>query len=202
MRRNTWNDQQKKAEESREDFEIEGGRAKSAAAPMGDACIFWQRRLRSISFLRTRNSAGQSFRVLARHHRKANLGRIADAEYLGWVAYNNGDYKGATHWLELSKDDSPAALWLRAKLQRRAGKLTDAANTMARAVESLKATAAYTPREELNEGWTEYDNYPEGEHWGFFKSAHGDLGGLRLARGDFVQALDTLIKGKLWQDAA
>src|SRR5437588_2141500 len=34
---------------------------------------------------------------------EANLERVEDAEYLGWAAYNIGDYKAATHWLELSK---------------------------------------------------------------------------------------------------
>ena len=134
--------------------------------------------------------------------KQANLGGIEDAEYLGWVAYNNGDYKGAAHWLELSKGDTAAALWLRAKLQRRAGKLAEAAKTMAQAVESLRTAPAYTPSEGTDEKWTEYDYFPEGPDWGWGQSAHGDLGGLRLARGDFVQALDTLLKGHLWNDAA
>ena len=65
--------------------------------------------------------------------KEANPGQVEDAEYLGWTAYNSGDYKNAAHWLELSKGDTPAAYWLRAKLQRRAGKLGDAANSMAKA---------------------------------------------------------------------
>src|SRR5438128_679067 len=48
--------------------------------------------------------------------KKANVGAVEDAEYLGWVAYNNGDYKGAERWLGLSKGDAGAALWLKAKL--------------------------------------------------------------------------------------
>src|SRR5262249_42261257 len=38
--------------------------------------------------------------------------------------------------------------------------------------------------------------------WGFASSASGDLGGLRLVRSDFVQALDVLFKGELWEDTA
>jgi hypothetical protein len=134
--------------------------------------------------------------------KEINLGRVEDAEYLGWVAYNNGDYKDATHWLELNKGNTGTALWLQAKLQRRSGKLPDAANTMAKAVEWLKNSPAYTPPGGVDEAWTEYDFFPEGQHWGWGQSAHGDLGGLRLARGDFVQSLDTLLKGHLWNDAA
>jgi hypothetical protein len=133
---------------------------------------------------------------------QANLGRIEDAEYLGWVAYNNGDYKAASHWLYLSKAESGAALWLKAKLQLRAGKPADAAKTMAKAWESLRTSPAYTPPTGTDERWTEYDYFPEGQHWGWGQSASGDLGGLRLARGDFVQSLDTLMKGHLWNDAA
>ncbi len=67
----------------------------------------------------------------------------------------------------------------------------------------MRDTAAYT-------GWVaptppiedEYGTYPERGSWTFEQSATGDLGGLHLARGDFLQALDILLKGKLWEDAA
>jgi hypothetical protein len=131
---------------------------------------------------------------------QANLGRVEDAEYLGWISYNEGDYKAAAHWLELSKGDSAATLWLKAKLQLRAGKFADATNTMARAVEIMRTSPAYTSRE--GEEWATEDLSGKGEYWGFASSATGDLGGLQLARGDFVQALDVLFKGQLWEDAA
>jgi hypothetical protein len=148
------------------------------------------------------------------------LVRMEDAEYLGWVAYNNGDYKGAGRWLELSKGDTPAAYWLRAKLQRRAGKLADAAESMARVWQSIQGSSGYTvERTELGHliqglpdytGWNapideaqdEYGSAEELSRWSFEESAIGDLGGLHLARGDFVQALDVLWKGRLWNDVA
>jgi hypothetical protein len=131
--------------------------------------------------------------------KQANVGRVEDAEYLGWVAYNNGDYKGAARWLDLSKGETTAALWLRAKLQRRAGKLAEAAGSMAKAVELLEHSPAYSISDESEEAITDYGG---GGHWSFDQSASGDLGGLRLARGDFVQAFDVLFKGRLWEDAA
>jgi hypothetical protein len=134
--------------------------------------------------------------------RQANVGRVEDAEYLGWVAYNNGDYKDAAHWLELSKPDSGAALWLKAKLQRRAGKVAEAASTMAQAWETLMHSPGYNEAEGMHEEMGRYESFPEGEHWGWGQSCTGDLGGLRLARGDFVQSLDTFMKGHLWTDAA
>ena len=132
--------------------------------------------------------------------KQANLGQVEDAEYLGWISYNQGDYKGAAHWLELNKGDSAAALWLKAKLQLRAGKFTDATNTMARAIDIMRTSPAYTSRE--GEEWATEDLSGKGEYWGFASRASGDLGGLQLARGDFVQALDVLFKGELWEDAA
>jgi hypothetical protein len=135
--------------------------------------------------------------------KEAKLGQVEDAEYLGWAAYSNGDYKSAAHWMELTKSDTPAACWLRAKLQRRAGKLADAASSMAKAWQTMRDTAAYT-------GWVapprqvedEYGTYPEPGSWTFEQSASGDLAGLHLGRGDFIQALEILLKGKLWEDAA
>src|SRR5207237_5786383 len=110
--------------------------------------------------------------------KEANLEQVEDAEYLGWIAYNAGDYKNAAHWLELSKGDTPAAYWLRAKLQRRAGKLSDAAQSMAKAWQTVRETAAYT-------GWIaapppiedEYGRYPERRGWTFEQRVRAGLGG-------------------------
>jgi hypothetical protein len=200
--RSAWNDEQKKEEEQKEVSKL-----KSAAQ---DPLL---RRLLTAHILATAtspdlyppdsetapvNRCARWLNII----KQANLGRIEDAEYLGWVAYNSGDYKGAAHWLELSKGESGPALWLKAKLQLRAGRLADAANTMAKAWESLRNSPAYTPTERTDEAWTEYDYFPEGPHWGWGQSASGDLGALRLARGDFVRSFDSLFKGHLWNDAA
>ena len=200
--RESWNEEQKREQEQKEISKLKA----AAQDPL-------LRRLGTVHILATATSpdlysADANAAPVNRCARwldiikQANIGKVEDAEYLAWVAYNNGDYKGAAHWLELSKGDSGAALWLRAKLQRRAGKLPDAANTMAKAVELLRNSSAYTPQEGGDELWSDYDFFPEGYHWGWGQSSHGDLGGLRLARGDFVQALDTFMKGHLWNDAA
>jgi hypothetical protein len=131
------------------------------------------------------------------------LEQVEDAEYLGWLAYNDGNYSGAAHWLELAKSDAPAAAWLRAKLQRRAGKLADAARSMAEAWEKLRQSETYTGWKAANTGTNEETpGRGEGLHWSFGQSASGDLGALRLSRGDFVQAFDTFRRGGLWNDAA
>ena len=128
------------------------------------------------------------------------LNQLEDAEYVGWVAYNSGDYKSAARWLELADPSSPAACWLRAKLQSRAGKISEAAQSMAQAWQSVRDVHAYT-------GWQSPTNAPEDYSWDqphfdFSQSAAGDLGAFHLERSDFVQSLDTLLNGRLWNDAA
>jgi hypothetical protein len=136
---------------------------------------------------------------------EAKLDKVEEAEYIGWVAYTNGDYKGAARWLELGDKESPAACWLRAKLQRRAGKLQDALKSMAQAWQGIHGLTSYT-------GWTHksvprseeftYVYTSEGEDWSFEDEVSGDLASLHLARADFIEALDIFFKGGLWTDAA
>ena len=70
-----------------------------------------------------------------------------------------------------------AALWLKAKLQLRAGKFADATNTMARAVEMMRTSPAYALLVKARNGRPRICP-AKGEYWGFASSATGDLGGL------------------------
>jgi hypothetical protein len=138
-----------------------------------------------------------------------HIQQVENADYLGWVAYVNGDYKGAERWLKLADPNSPATLWLSAKLLRRSGKLNEAAKAMARAQQAIVPVSAYT-------GWTGNQDWEDGGHWSFGESASGDLGGLQLEQAQFIPALETFLKGGgsdttftgesalggLWSDAA
>jgi hypothetical protein len=139
-----------------------------------------------------------------------HIEHVEHADYLGWVAYVNGDYKGAERWLKLADPNSPAGLWLSAKLLRRAGKLNEAAKAMTQAQQAIVPVSAYT-------GWTANQDFDEGGgHWSFDESASGDLGGLQLEQSQFIPALETFLKGGgndttfigespvggLWSDAA
>ena len=48
----------------------------------------------------------------------------------------------------------------------------------------------------MPENETRYDAWHPGEH------ANAELGVLKLSRGQFVEALDTLYRNHFWQDAA
>ena len=140
----------------------------------------------------------------------ANLERVEDAEYLGWVAYMRGDYTNAAHWLKLSGGGTPAALWLKAKLERRDGQLNEAVKAMADAWKILRDTRAYTGRAGTSQvssyysGLADFDYVyrDEASSWSLSQEARGDFAALHLQRGDFVQALDIFFKGNLWDDAA
>jgi hypothetical protein len=147
----------------------------------------------------------------------ARIEQVENADYLGWVAYVNGDYKGAERWLQLADQNTPAALWLSAKLLRRAGKLDEAVVAMQHAQQIISTADGYA-------GWAlmgdpaEYRDFRfvtesgfAGEHWPFANSASGDLGALQLEQARFTPALETFFKnavtdsgdlGGLWDDAA
>ena len=119
-----------------------------------------------------------------------------------------GDYADAAHWLKLSSGTTPAALWLKAKLERRNGRLAEAAKAMAAAWKTLRDEHAYT-------GWTAVSRPGDsvsdtfsyvcrgGEPlWNLSQEASGDFASFHLQRADFIQALDVFFKGELWNDAA
>jgi hypothetical protein len=121
---------------------------------------------------------------------KAKVKATADTEQLGWVAYSMGRYAEAARWAKLSTGKTQAALWLKAKLALRDGKLKDSAELFAEAVHLL-------PRQETLE-----NSLTEGDEMLPSMAARGDLGTALLARAEFIQALDTFLASGLWEDAA
>jgi hypothetical protein len=198
--REGWSDEQRKAEEERTLVGLET----AAKDPL-------LRRLVTAHILATETSVEYKTEPPPRVDRcarwlsiinEAHLDQVEDAEYLGWVAYTIGKYPDAEHWLELAKRDAPAKLWLQAKLQRRAGKLEEAARSMVQAWQLVVPVTSYT-------SWTgisdpRYDEPSDGgeSSWSLDQSASGDLGAMYLERADFVTAMDVLRKGNLWDDMA
>lgn len=124
------------------------------------------------------------------------------AEQFALSAYQCGEADLARRWIERAKD-SPLARWLRAKLLLREGKLDDAAALLAQVSRSFPVEPPRT-------------NGPSG---GLFHSLRieddrddsgvsvpqqvlGELGALRLARREFTEALDCLLRAGFWMDAA
>ena len=140
---------------------------------------------------------------------ETRIDHLENADHLGWIAYSKGDYKAAERWLKLADPDSPTALWLNAKLLRRAGKLDEATKVMVRAQKAIVPISNYT-------GWSWRPDSDGGDgSWSFGDQASGDLGSLQLEQSKFIPALETLFNGggklvtsdgvfpgRLWDDAA
>jgi hypothetical protein len=116
---------------------------------------------------------------------------VADADRLAWISYRAGDFASAEEWLK--RADGPMADWIQAKLLLRAGKLDEAERALAR-IHLLPQK----PGPE-HDAWTAYENqvYPA-----LAPHVHGDHGAVRLAQGDYGQALTYLLLGGYWSDAA
>ena len=122
---------------------------------------------------------------------QAGVKETPDSEYIGWIAYSAGKYGDAKRWLAKSPGTSAAALWLKAKLLLRDGKVAEATGLLSQALHQFPL-----PNENLENSLT----------WGTYRapseSANGELGVLRLAQSDFIQALDAFITAGLSGDAA
>ncbi len=128
---------------------------------------------------------------------KAGVSNVDDADQLGWTAYTAGNYTEAERWLKLCSGESSIALWLKSKLLRRTGKTEEAAKAMAQA---WKLILAEPPIPEPTSDEPQFTNWTPGLKP--LQSAGGDLGSLRLQRGDFINAFDAFYTGGMHEDTA
>ncbi len=115
---------------------------------------------------------------------------VAEADRLGWLAYTAGRYDEAARWLKKVPAPTSLSLWLKAKLDFRAGKIADAKEAMSESIQKM-ARPQTLKTYELNPDQVMPDTV-----------AVGDLGLLQLARSEFAVALQTFLDGDHWQDAA
>jgi len=67
-------------------------------------------------------------------HFDALPGPVPGADRIAWLAYNRGDMEKAAKWAEKAGDAAPMALWIRAKLLLRDGRMDEAIETLGRTV--------------------------------------------------------------------
>ena len=122
------------------------------------------------------------------------LTKVEHADKLAWAAYRAGDFAAASEWLKRADASSPMARWTRAKLLMRDGQLAEAEALLAQAAPALEEN----PGGE-EDSWLSYENgvQPAGR-----PRALGELGVVRLARKEYAPALDSLLRGGYWTDAA
>lgn len=117
---------------------------------------------------------------------------LASADRLAWAAYQAGDFATAERWLKLAPDGAPVAMWLRAKLLLRAGKLDEAAAMLARASKAFPA----------NEEWSTLSSRYEQMEVNPSLRCVAEAGVIYLARRQYTEALDCMMRAGLWVDAA
>ncbi|MHC4646258.1 MAG: hypothetical protein ACYTBJ_12220, partial [Planctomycetota bacterium] len=128
---------------------------------------------------------------------RAGINAVEEADRFAWAAYQCGEYETAKRWTEAASEASDMARWIRVKLLLRAGKVDEAAEQLAVLVR--KYPESQTPRP-----WGEHYIGCECDlaHFSVGECMRGELGVLQVARGQYVEAIDVLIRGGYWEDAA
>ena len=125
----------------------------------------------------------------------AGVKDLPDADRLAWAAYQIGDMKMAHRWLARAKADSPVANWVRAKLLLREGNLDLAAVKIAKAVRNLPSN---------EDTWFARGIYSgdSGATLCTVETAQAELAMLKMARWEYAEAMDLLLRHGWWLDAA
>ena len=125
--------------------------------------------------------------------------KLEGADMIAWAAYQNGEMDRAKKWLQLSKPDSAIGTWLSAKLLMREGELAEASELLA------KAGPLFPDVEEWGRVLWEYTNGNAGPIISDFNPRSrvlAELGAIQLKQGQFVEALDSLLRVDYFFDAA
>ncbi|MDB6017213.1 MAG: hypothetical protein JWR19_1702 [Pedosphaera sp.] len=134
----------------------------------------------------------------------AEVRDVESAEQLALAAYQNGDMDLAQRWIDRAPS-TPTAQWLQAKLLLRDGKLDRAASLLAHVVRlfpleprSTNEVAETSLKDNLYMPFSDY--YPD---TGLVANQIlGELGVLHLARREYQESLDALLRSGHWMDAA
>src|SRR5207249_4097539 len=133
----------------------------------------------------------------------AGVGEIESAEQLALAAYQAGEMEIAQRWIDRARN-TPVAQWLQAKLLLRTGKVDQAASLLAKVAHLFPIESGGTKQAgQLKDSlYVELHRY---SGTGEIDAAHrvlGELGVLRLARREYTEALDALLRSGYWTDAA
>jgi hypothetical protein len=132
----------------------------------------------------------------------ANVKEVKSASQLALAAYQAGEMEIAQRWVNRAGGE-PVAQWLQAKLFLRAGKIPDAAKLLAKLTgefpqefptTNTPASFAQSLFVDINPVW--------GDRIAVGRQAFGELGVLHLARREYAEALDALLRSGYWMDAA
>jgi hypothetical protein len=133
----------------------------------------------------------------------AGVKDVDSAELLALAAYQAGNMDAARHWVAHA-GGRPVALWLQAKLLLRDGKLDEAAKLLAQVSRQFPRVlpGTNTPAGGFADNLF-IEVAPEwNESIAVGRQSLAELGVLHLARRDYTEALDLLLRSGYWTDAA
>jgi hypothetical protein len=132
----------------------------------------------------------------------ANVRDVASAEKLALAAYQAGDWESAQRWTDRARA-TPVAQWLQAKLLLRAGKTGDAAALLAKVAALFPPETPPTnaPAQLFDNLTVEGFTYLQPRVYAAAQVS-GELGASHLARRDYTESLDVLMRAGFWEDAA
>ena len=122
---------------------------------------------------------------------------VEAAERFALAAYQCGQFDLAQRWVSRCSAQ-PVARWLQAKLWLRDGRVRDAAQQLAGLVRDFPPNPPAAPASTGLLGEVSIEAY---QHTASHQLL-GELGALRLARRDYAEALEALMRGGFWPDAA
>ena len=132
----------------------------------------------------------------------AGVQDVESADQLALAAYQADDLTAAQHWINLARHE-PVAQWLQAKLDLRAGRVDDAARILTKLSRRFPATAAATNDTADFAGSLAIQiNVDVEDTIPISRQIAGELGVLHLARREYTEALDALLRSGYWMDAA
>jgi tetratricopeptide (TPR) repeat protein len=141
------------------------------------------------AYIMSRDSSKEIVRKWLVAVEAAEIAVVEEAENLALAAYQAGEMEIAQRWVNVAPPDNNMTRWIRAKLLLRDGKVSQAA-------EQLKWIARYFPP--VRTPWISHLFRRQT----FDVQIRGELAVLLLARSNYVEALDVLIQGGHWEDAA
>jgi tetratricopeptide (TPR) repeat protein len=117
-----------------------------------------------------------------------------------WTCYSRADFDGALRWLEHTAPDAGEVLWLRAKLALRDGKLNEAARLFAKAAPFYQFAPGEEPAPPMlyDMLWHDYSGRRDWTRGQF----QADRAIVHIGRGEFLRAMDFLVKASYNDDAA
>jgi len=132
----------------------------------------------------------------------AGVTDVESAEELALAAYQTGHWEDAQRWVNRAPD-SPVAQWLQAKLLLQSGQVRQAGALLAKVARRFPVLDSSTNAPPaLADDLTMPRNDDVSENLNLPRQVLGELGVFHLARREYTEALDALVRAGYWSDAA